>query len=303
MLKLIKYCFIFFLILFGFAVAMGAGGLYYLVTMVPAPEIEEAAINEILGRESLVYYRDGQDKLGVLFEGIHRQYLTYDQIPKDFVNALIAAEDNRFFSHFGIDVPGIGRAMLVNLKAGKVVQGGSTITQQTAKNLFKRESRTLQAKLKELLYALRLEHRYSKKKIFEFYTNQFFVSGNGHGLGVAARFFFDKEPKDLTLLECAFIAGSVKRPNYYNPFLKKNQANADDVRQRSEERVRYVLGQMRKNGLLGEEEYKTLDLTTLVFKQGKMSYAQNTAMDLVREGLSTPFIADILEQNGIANIA
>jgi len=303
MLKFIKYCCISFLFFFLLAVAMGAGGLYYLVTQVPAPEIEESAINEILGRESPVYYRDGKDKLGVMFEGIHRQYLTYDQIPKDFVRSLLAAEDNQFFSHFGIDIPGIGRALLANLKAGKVVQGGSTITQQTAKNLFKRESRSLQAKLKELLYALRLEHRYSKEKIFEFYTNQFFVSGNGHGLGVAARFFFDKEPKDLTLLECAFIAGSVKRPNYYNPFLKKNQVNADEVRQRSEERVRYVLDQMRKKGMLSEEEYKGLNLNELVFKQGKMSYAQNTAMDLIREGLSTPFIADILEQNGIANIA
>ncbi|WP_028319722.1 transglycosylase domain-containing protein [Desulfobulbus elongatus] len=303
MLKFIKYSFVVLVLFFMLAVAIGAGGLYYVVAMVPAPEIEESAISEILGRESPVYYRDGQTKLGVLFEGIHRQYLTYEEIPKHFVDALLAAEDNQFFSHFGVDVPGILRAMLVNLKAGKVVQGGSTITQQTAKNLFKRESRSFQAKIKELLYALRLEHRYSKKKIFEFYTNQFFVSGNGHGLGVAARYFFDKEPKDLTLLECAFIAGSVKRPNYYNPFLKKNLANADEVRSRNEERVRYVLGQMRKHGMIGEEEYNRLKTSDLEFKQGRMSFAQDTAMDLVREGLGTPFIDDILEQNGISNIA
>jgi len=274
-----------------------------LIVVVPAPEMEEAAINEILGRESPVLYRDGQTKLGVLFEGIHRQYLPYKDIPKNFVNALVAAEDNQFFSHFGLDIPGIIRAALVNFKAGKVVQGGSTITQQTAKNIFKRESRSIQAKIKELLYALRLERKYSKEKILEFYTNQFFVSGNGHGLGVAARYFFDKEPKDLTLLECAFIAGSVKRPNYYNPFLRKNLANADEVRQRGDERVRYVLGQMRKGGMIGEGEYNNLKLGDLVFRQGKMSFAQNTAMDLVKEGLETPFIADILEQNGISNIA
>ena len=302
MLKLVKYCCIFFMVIFLLTVTIGAGGLYYLVTVAPAPEIEESVINEILARESLVYYRDGHHKLGVLFEEVHRQYLTYDEIPKHFVNALLAAEDRQFFSHFGFNILGIGRAMLENIKAGKLVQGGSTITQQTAKNLFKREARTFQAKVKELLYALRLEHKYSKEKIFEFYANQFFVSGNGHGLGVAARYFFDKEPKDLTLLECAFIAASVKRPNYYNPFLKKNLANADEVRQRGEERVRYVLGQMRKNGMLSAEEYNSLNIGSLTFKQGKMSYAQSTAMDLVREGLSTPFIADILEQNGIANI-
>ena len=301
--KFFKYCGASFFLFAVLIAVAGAGGLYYWVVAVPAPEIEESAINEILGRESPVLYRDGQTKLGVLFEGIHRQYLPYKEIPKDFVNALIAAEDNQFYSHFGLDIPGIIRAMIVNFKAGKVVQGGSTITQQTAKNLFKRESRSIQAKIKELLYALRLEHKYSKEKILEFYTNQFFVSGNGHGLGVAARYFFDKEPKDLTLLECAFIAGSVKRPNYYNPFLKKNLANADEVRLRGDERVRYVLGQMRKNGMISEGEFSSLKTGDLVFNQGKMSFAQNTAMDLVREGLGIPFIADILEQNGISNIA
>mgnify|MGYP001486959009 CR=1 FL=1 len=303
MLKFIKYCCALFFFALILATALGAGGLYYFIVLVPAPEIEEAAINEILGRESPVLYRDGQTKLGVMFEGIHRQYLPYQDIPKDVVNALLAAEDNQFFHHFGLDIPGIVRAMIVNLKAGHVVQGGSTITQQTAKNLFKRESRSIEAKIKELLYALRLERKYSKEKILEFYANQFFVSGNGHGLGVAARYFFDKEPKDLTLLECAFIAGSVKRPNYYNPFLKKNLANADEVRLRGEERVRYVLGQMRKEGMISEAEHSSLKISDLVFKQGKMAFAQNTAMDLVREGVETPFIAETLEQNGISNIA
>lgn len=298
-----KYSLLALLVCSFLAAAVGAAGLYYLIVMVPSPEIEETHINEILGRESPVYYRDGQTKLGVLFEGIHRQYLPYREIPQPFIDALIAAEDNQFFLHFGVDVPGIVRAMIANLRAGRIVQGGSTITQQTAKNLFKRESRNMEAKVKELLFALRLEHRYSKEKILEFYCNQFFVSGNGHGLGVAARYFFDKDPKDLTLLECAFIAGSVKRPNYYNPFLKKNLANADEVRQRGEERVNYVLAQMRRAGVIGESEFARLKATDLVFKQGKMSFAQNTAMDLVKEGVETPFIADTLEDNGISNIS
>jgi len=303
MLKFFKYCCVFFLIVSLLAGAVGAAGLYYFIAVAPAPEIEEARINEILGRESPVLYRDGHAKLGVLFEGIHRQYLNYKDLPPHFVHALIAAEDDQFFSHYGVDVPGVVRAMLANLQAGRIVQGGSTITQQTAKNLFKRESRSMGAKVKELLFALRLEHKYSKEKILEFYSNQFFVSGNGHGLGVAARYFFDKEPKDLTLLECAFIAGSVKRPNYYNPFLKKNMANADEVRQRGEERVNYVLGKMRKAGMINEEQFAQLKPADLIFKQGKMSFAQNTAMDLVKEGLETPFIANTLEENGISNIS
>lgn len=303
MLRFFKYCLGTLLCCGLFAGVIGAAGLYYLVVMVPCPEIEEAHIAEILGRESPVYYRDGQTKIGVLFEGIHRQYLKYEELPPQFINALIAAEDDEFFTHFGVDIPGIVRAMLANFRAGHIVQGGSTITQQTAKNLFKRESRNLQAKVKELLYALRLEHRYSKEKILEFYCNQFFVSGNGHGLGVAARYFFDKAPEELNLLECAFIAGSVKRPNYYNPFLRKNMANDEEVRLRGEERINYVLGKMRKANMINQAEYSQLKASDLVFQQGRMAYAQNTVMDLVKEGLETPFIADVLEENGISNIS
>lgn len=303
MLKFLRYCF-FSLLLFAILIgAVCAGGLYYLVVVKPGPEIEEAYINDILGRESPVYYRDGQTKIGVLFEGVHRQYLTYNQIPKSFVDSLIAAEDDQFFDHFGLDIPGIVRAALVNFQAGKIVQGGSTITQQTAKNLFKRESRSLQAKFKELLFALRLEHKYPKEKILEFYTNQFFVSGNGHGLGVAARYFFDKSPQDLTLLESAFIAGSVKRPNYYNPFLKKNAENSEQVKQRVQERTNYVLGKMLKAKKINEQEYNTAKATEIVFKQGKMSFTQNTIMDLVKEGVGTSFIAETLETNSISNIS
>ena len=303
MLKFFKYCFFSFLLFSLLTTVICAGGIYYLVTSVQGPEMEESYINEILGRESPVFYRDGQNKLGVLFEGIHRQYLTYNELPKNFIDALLAAEDNQFFKHFGIDIPGIVRAMLVNLKAGKVVQGGSTITQQTAKNLFKRESRSLQAKLKELLFALRLEQKYSKEKILEFYSNQFFVSGNGHGLGVAARYFFDKEPQELSLLECAFIAGSVKRPNYYNPFLKKNASEGEQVKQRAKERINYVVGRMLKAGKISESEFNNLKASEIVFKQGKMAFAQNTAMDLVKEGLGAPGIAESLEDNGISNVS
>ena len=130
MLKFFKYCF--FTLLLGSLLGglLGAAGLYYLVAMAPCPEMEESAIAAILGRESPVYYRDGQTKIGVLFEGIHRQYLKYDQIPQNFINALIASEDDEYFDHFGIDIPGILRAMVANLKAGRVVQGGSTITQR-----------------------------------------------------------------------------------------------------------------------------------------------------------------------------
>jgi membrane peptidoglycan carboxypeptidase len=165
--------------------AAGAGALYWLVVLHPGQEIEPDNIRRILGKESPVFYSDGETRLGVFFDEAHRQYVTYDRIPKNFVNALVAAEDEKFFYHFGFDPIGIFRAAIKNLMAGRVVQGGSTLTQQTAKNLFKRTERSLSAKFKELLFALQLEHRYSKEKIFEFYANQFFVSGNALGLGLS----------------------------------------------------------------------------------------------------------------------
>ena len=301
--RFFKYLFVSLLVLSLLAMAAAGAGLYYLIVLNPGPKIEQSYIQSVLGRESPVYYRDGEEKIGVLFQGTHRQYLSYEQIPKDFINALVAAEDDQFFHHFGVDIPGIIRAMIVNIKAGRVVQGGSTLTQQTAKNLFKRESRSFKAKLRELLYAFRLEYHYSKEKILEFYTNQFFVSGNGHGLGVAARYYFDKDPDELTLLECAFIAGSVKRPNYYNPFTKKTEAAAERARKRAAARAAYVLGKMRKLGMISELQYGQAMAADIVFKRGKMSYALNTVMDLVKDGLADPAITAALEKNGIANVS
>ena len=303
MLRFIKYFLLFSLILFFLLAAAAGGGLYYLIVLHPSPEISQENIEAILGRESPVLYNDGLEKIGVLFHGYHRQYLRYDQIPRQFIDALVAAEDNRFFHHYGIDPAGILRAMLANIKAGRVVQGGSTLTQQTAKNLFKRHSRSYRAKLKELLYALQLEYHYSKEKILEFYCNQFFVSGNGHGLGVAARYYFDKKPEELTLLENAFIAGSVKRPNYYNPFTKKNKEQAEVARKRAEERAGYVLRNMRRLKMISDKQYEDGIAGDLVFHQGRMSYALNTVMDLVKEGLASRLITGALEDHGISNVS
>lgn len=287
-----------------FLVAGAAVGLlYWLVAVEPGEEIAQKNIEKILGRESPVFYRDAREKIGVLFQEAHRQYLTYDQLPKPFVHALVAAEDDQYFSHYGIDVLGIARAMVVNFRAGRVVQGGSTITQQTAKNLFKRQSRTYQAKLKEMLFALRLEYHYSKEKILEFYANQFFVSGNGHGLGVAARYYFDKEVSELTLLENAFIAGSVKRPNYYNPFTKSDEAAAARARERARERTTYVLAKMKRQGYITDAEYGEAVGSQIQFRRGKMSFALNTVMDMVKDGLTAPEISDALDEHGISNIS
>lgn len=286
-------------------IAIGAalGLVYRLAVVEPGDEIQQENIQRILGKESHVYYNDGKTKLGVFFDTAHRQYVNYEEIPKNFVDALVASEDERFFTHIGFDPLGIARAMLRNIQAGKIVQGGSTLTQQTAKNLFKRSDRSLQAKLKELLFALRLEYHYPKEKIFEFYANQFYVSGNGHGLGVAARYYFDKNPQELSLIECAFIAGSVKRPNYYNPFIKKTDEGADLAKSRGKIRLEYVLGKMRDLGMITEAEYNENIAKDIQFNQGKVGYALDYAMETVREAVSSTEVLNALEANNVSNIA
>lgn len=279
------------------------GFVYRLVVLEPGEEIQQDNIRRILGKESQVYYSDGETKLGVFFDTAHRQYVTYEEIPKFFVNALVASEDERFFEHRGFDPLGIARAIIRNVQAGKVVQGGSTLTQQTAKNLFKRTDRSIQAKLKELLFALRLEYHYSKEKIFEFYSNQFYVSGNGHGLGVAARYYFDKNPQELTLPECAFIAGSVKRPNYYNPFIKKTEQGAELAKSRGKIRLEYVLQKMRDLGMISSAEYQDSLAEELRFNQGKVGYALDYVMEIVREAVSSTEVLNSLEKNDVSNIA
>ena len=300
---MLKKLFLFLFILLVLAVAALGGGYYYLVVKNPGDEISLANIQSILGKESPVFYSDGTTPLGVFFDEAHRQYVTWGQIPQNFVNALVASEDNRFFEHYGFDPVSIGRAAVRNYEAGRVVQGGSTLTQQTAKNLFKRSGRSYEAKLKELLYALRLEYHYSKEKIFEFYANQFYVRGNGHGLGVAARYYFDKKVEDLSLLECAFIAGSVKRPNYYNPFRRTSEKGKREARRRINERVAYVLGQMKQQGMLTQKMYEQARYSDVVFTEGQVGYELDYVMEMVKDAVSSEEVQDALEEHGIGNLA
>ncbi len=301
--KILKYLVVTFLTLATLLCLSLWGTLYYFVVLHPGEEIALSSIQAILGKESPVLYSDGETPLGVFFDDAHRQYVSYEQIPESFVNALVASEDNRFFQHHGFDLVSITRAAVRNYKAGRVVEGGSTLTQQTAKNLFKRSGRSYEAKLKELLYALRLEHHYSKEKIFEFYSNQFYVRGNGHGLGVAARYYFDKNVEELNLLESAFIAGSVKRPNYYNPFIRKSETSKKDVRHRVNIRVGYVLGRMKELGMISPQQYEDSINADVVFTEGQVGYDLDYVMEMVKDAVATDTVKQALEENGISNLA
>ncbi len=277
--------------------------LYIQVSRDASTRIERGVIDSIIFSESPVYYDDGATPIGVFFEKTHRKYIHYANIPKMFIKAIIAAEDRNYFNHSGFDLRAITRAMIANLKARKVVQGGSTITQQTAKNIFKRQKRSYMAKLRELIQARLLEHEYTKEEILEMYINQFFVTGFGRGLRIGAQYFFDKEAEDLDLVESAFIAGSVKGPFRYNPFTKKTEAEKEKARQLAKLRKDYVLAAMRKMNFITQEQYLEATEKEVPFKEGKVTYRLNVILDYVREQLESGYFTTILQQQGVDNIA
>jgi len=152
-----------------------------------------------------------------------RRLVALNQVPPHLIQAVLAAEDNRFHQHHGLDWRGILRAAAVNLRHGELRQGGSTITQQLAKNYFLTPERTLRRKLRELLLSLVIELRYSKEEILEIYLNEIYLGQKGsvsvNGVGEAARFYFNKPVDHLSLGEAATLAGLIRGPNAYSPFL------------------------------------------------------------------------------------
>jgi penicillin-binding protein 1A len=279
------------------------GILYYEVTHDTASRIEKGAIDRVIFSESPVYYDDGVTPIGVFFEKTHRKYIQYDEIPKAFIKAIVATEDKNFFYHHGVDFKAVLRALIANVRAGQVVEGGSTLTQQTAKNIFKREKRSYMTKLKELVQAFLLEREYTKEQILEMYCNQFFVTGFGKGLRIAAQYFFDKDAKDLDLVEAAFIAGSVKAPNRYNPFIKKTQAEKEEARRLAKVRKDHVLSSMLKMNFISREQFAEAIKREVPFKEGTITYRLNVVLDYIREQLESDYFTGILKEQGVDNIA
>jgi len=171
-------------------------------------------------------------------------YTKIDRIPEHLKDAVVAVEDRRFEKHYGIDIRGIGRAFLKNIREGEIEEGGSTITQQLAKNLFLSHDRTFIRKLREMLMAFKLETMYSKDEILEMYLNVIYYGAGAYGVQDASRTFFGKDVWELSPAECTMLAGLPQAPSAYNP--KKYY---DRARKRQQE----VLEAMAKSGYSMEE--------------------------------------------------
>lgn len=270
-----------------------------LPTQDPDNQFNRSTILQVLSGETRVYYNDGEELLGAFFDANHRVYVPYGDIPANIVNALIAAEDAGYWTHSGFSIYGFTRAMLSNIKSGHMRQGGSTLTQQTVKNIFGREERSIKEKGKELINALRMEKHFSKEDILEFYLNQFHVSGTGKGVAIAAQYFFNKELKDLTLAECAFIAGSVKGPFNYDPFIQRSAERREKALARGKERLEYVLGRMVEENYISEEDMSEALAKPLEFNHGNFRFSVSTMLDRIEEKLDGEFFQKKFEAEGI----
>lgn len=193
-------------------------------------------------------------RYGQLYGGAVR----FDELPGYFVQAVSAIEDRRFFEHPGIDVWGILRAAVANIRAGKVRQGGSTLTQQLAKNLFLTPERTVRRKIQEAIVALWLEARFSKRQIFEIYVNRVYFGSGAYGVAAAARRYFGGTPRDLSLFEAAILAGLLKAPSRYSPVRDANAAKARGIR---------VLGAMVDAGVLSGKDARAAQRTPLRLRE------------------------------------
>ena len=194
-----------------------AASAVWVLTILPGSLPSVTQLETFDASEGTKVY-DDNDELLTEFHVERRIFVPLAQIPKTLRDAIIATEDARFYSHHGVDPTGIARAVYQNFRRGRIVEGGSTITQQLAKVLFLTPDKSLERKLKEAVLALELERRYSKDRILEMYLNQIYFGHGAFGVEAAARTFYGKGVSELSLPECTLLAGLPKAPTTYSPF-------------------------------------------------------------------------------------
>ena len=224
-----------------------------------------------------------------------RELVRLEDVPRHLIDAVLAVEDRRFASHHGVDLTRIGGAVLVNLRAGGVRQGGSTLTQQLVKNFFLTPERTLRRKVNEAAMAIIVEARYSKKRILQSYLNEIYLGRRGatsiHGVGEATRYYFGKHVSELVPAESALLAAIIQSPNRLSP-----HRNPEPAKQRRD----LVLELMRKQGRLGLQEFNLaratpLDVAMPITESGDARYF----LDLLRRQLPEAYDQELLQTEGM----
>jgi penicillin-binding protein 1A len=270
------------------AVLVGGAAGYMIFSFVDLPQVR--SLEEYQPSVISRVYTDN-NRLLAEFYLENRTPVALEEVPENLIKALIATEDSRFYSHRGIDYRGMARAMFRNLRARRVLEGGSTLTQQLAKVLFLTPERSYTRKLKELVVALMIEQRYTKREILSFYLNQVYFGSGAYGVEAAARVYFGKPARDLNIAECALLAALPRSPKYYSPF--RSPVNARSRRA-------HVLNRMVSTGIItpfqAEEANKTpLPVPAAVKAGGPAPYF----VEYVRQKVEERFGSSILYSGGL----
>ena len=218
--------------------------------------------------------------------------IPYEQIPRSLVLAFVAAEDAEFFQHKGVDYRGIARAMFKNMIAGRIVQGGSTITQQVTKTFFLTPQRSMLRKLKEVAYAFALERTLTKEEILSLYLNNIYLGNGAYGVASAAESYFNKRTEQLNLAEIAMMAGLVKAPSRYSPV---------NNLKRAKERQAYVLSRMAEVGFITQQQRDQALQTPLKIQTRESAYFSKAPYftEVIRLQMERKYGKDILYQEGL----
>ena len=249
--------------------------------------------NDILPPASSQIYDINGNEIANVHAAENRRPVKIAQVPRQLQDAFVAVEDNRFYEHSGVDPRGIARALYTNIRGHGVSEGGSTITQQLAKNAYLTQERTLTRKVQEVFLALQLERQYTKKEILEMYLNQIYFGQGAYGVQAAAQTYFGKDVEDLDLNECAMLAGIPKSPNYYSP-LNNLQA--------AQERKAVVLDQMEKYGYINRstaEKTKKAEMKLVKPAQKSDSNTASYFIDYVTQKLIDKYGADAVYKEGL----
>jgi membrane peptidoglycan carboxypeptidase len=280
-----------------------ASVVFYQVYFGDTSELKKSTILARINEQTTIYADDETTQFGSFFDQSHREYVEIEKIPPHMIRAMVASEDKNFYQHIGIDPIAIADAAVEGVLAGfRFQRGGSTITQQTVKNIMGSTERTFRRKFKEMIRALQLERMYTKTQILEFYLNQFHVTANGNGIGIASRYYFNKEVQDLTLVEAAFIAGSVKAPSRYNPFIKYTQEKRDHALEEANQRKNYVLRRMYEQSWITEDEFKQAFVQDVPFKKGKFRTEEVALMSLIRGQVDRKEILEAVDLDDITEL-
>jgi penicillin-binding protein 1A len=265
----------------------GGGLFFYYSTHLPdfKPLKQESA-----NAYSIVY--SGEDEIVAKFLMENRIPIPYEKIPKPLINAFVAAEDANFFHHRGIDYRGIARAMIKNLLAGRIVQGGSTITQQVTKTFYLTPKRSLMRKLREVAYAFGLERSLSKEQILYLYLNNIYLGNGAYGVGAAAESYFNKRIEQLNLAEIAMLAGLVKAPSRYSPV---------NNLKRAKDRQAYVLTRMEEVGSITPSEKERALRTPLKIQSRESAYFSKAPYftEFIRQQLERRYGKEAVYQQGL----